>query len=317
MKKIIELKFIASLLVLAMVLSVTSSLYAQSCKKVRLSDVGWTDITATTALTSVVLRGLGYTPDVKVLSVPVTYTSLANKDIDVFLGNWMPTMENDIRPYLDKKTVESIQTNLTGAKYTLATLDYTSKKGLNSFKDIAKFKDGLKGNIYGIEPGNDGNRIILDMIKKNSFGLKSFKLKESSEQGMLSQASRLSKRKEDIVFLAWAPHPMNVKFNITYLEDGDDFFGPDFGAATVHTNVSTGYTSKCKNVGKLLKNLVFTLEMENVVMDSILNGKKQPEVAALDYLKGDSSSLDKWLSSVKTIDGKDGVTAVKSYIAKN
>lgn len=66
------------------------------CKVVRFSDVGWTDITATTALTSQVLSGLGYEPETKILSVPVTYRSMKNKDIDVFLGNWMPTMKGDI-----------------------------------------------------------------------------------------------------------------------------------------------------------------------------------------------------------------------------
>ncbi len=309
-------KNIIKVLLALFLASQTSLLYAQSCSKVRFSDVGWSDITSTTALASVVLKGLDYKVDVKVLSVPVTYTSLANKDIDVFLGNWMPTMENDIRPYLKKKQVESIQTNLKGAKYTLATLDYTSKKGLNSFKDIAKFKKGLKGSIYGIEPGNDGNRIILDIIKKNSFGLKGFKVVESSEQGMLAQVSRFSKRKKDIVFLAWAPHPMNVKHNITYLLDGDDYFGADFGAATVHTNVSAGYTKKCPNVGRLLKNLVFTLDIEGVVMDKILNEKKDPEVAATEYLKANSVILNKWLKGVKTLKGHNGLKAVKNYIAK-
>ncbi len=67
-----------------------------NCKSVRFSDVGWTDITATTALTSVVLNAIGYEPETQLLSVPVTYTSLKNGDIDVFLGNWMPTMEADI-----------------------------------------------------------------------------------------------------------------------------------------------------------------------------------------------------------------------------
>jgi len=43
------------------------------------------DITATTATASVVLTALGYEPSTQLLSVPVTYTSLANKDIDVFL----------------------------------------------------------------------------------------------------------------------------------------------------------------------------------------------------------------------------------------
>ena len=92
-----------------------------SCKVVNMSDVGWTDITATTAATSVVLEGLGYSPEVKVLSVPVTYKSLETGDIDVFLGNWMPTMEGDLGPYRDAGTVEVVQpANLTGAKYTLA-----------------------------------------------------------------------------------------------------------------------------------------------------------------------------------------------------
>ena len=58
-----------------------------ACKAVRLSDVGWTDITATTAAASVVLEAIGYEPSATVLSVPVTYTSLKNGDIDVFLGN--------------------------------------------------------------------------------------------------------------------------------------------------------------------------------------------------------------------------------------
>lgn len=68
------------------------------CDEVTFSDVGWTDITATTAATTVILDALGYETDIKVLSVPVTYTSMAEGDIDIFLGNWMPTMEGDIAP---------------------------------------------------------------------------------------------------------------------------------------------------------------------------------------------------------------------------
>ncbi|MFN4130224.1 MAG: glycine/betaine ABC transporter substrate-binding protein, partial [Paracoccaceae bacterium] len=36
------------------------SAFAASCDKVIFSDVGWTDITATTATTAVVLDALGY-----------------------------------------------------------------------------------------------------------------------------------------------------------------------------------------------------------------------------------------------------------------
>ena len=63
------------------------NLASAACERVRFSDVGWTDITATTAVSSVILDALGYETDTKLLSVPVTYASLAKGDIDVFLGN--------------------------------------------------------------------------------------------------------------------------------------------------------------------------------------------------------------------------------------
>jgi glycine betaine/proline transport system substrate-binding protein len=151
-----------------LVFGLTSSVVAaepESCRAPRFSDVGWSDITATTGLASRVLTGLGYRPKAEILSVPVTYASLKNKQIDIFLGNWMPTMEADRKPYLDDKSVEVVGANLTGAKYTLAVLKPTWDAGLKDFKDIPKFKDKLAGKIYGIEPGNDGNRLILGMIK--------------------------------------------------------------------------------------------------------------------------------------------------------
>ena len=69
----------------ALALGLTASGAFAACDSVTFSDVGWTDITATTAATTLVLDALGYETDIKVLSVPVTYTSMANGDIDVEL----------------------------------------------------------------------------------------------------------------------------------------------------------------------------------------------------------------------------------------
>src|SRR6056297_780452 len=153
------------------------------CGTVTFSDVGWTDITATTAATTSVLEALGYDTDIKVLSVPVTYTSLAEGDIDVFLGNWMPTMEADIAPYREAGTVDVVNENLTGTKYTLATNAVGAELGISDFDDIAANADALDGKIFGIEPGNDGNRLILERIEADDFGLSVTELVESSEQG--------------------------------------------------------------------------------------------------------------------------------------
>ncbi len=286
----------------------------ESCGTVRFSDVGWTDITATTATATVLLKALGYETDVKVLSVPVTYSSLKNKDIDVFLGNWMPTMEADIAPYREDKSVETFGPNLTGAKYTLATNAKGAELGIKDFKDIAAHSDALEGKIYGIEPGNDGNRLILDMLAADTFGLKSFEVVESSEQGMLAQVARADRAGEPIVFLGWEPHPMNANFDLTYLSGGDEVFGPNYGGAEIFTNVRAGYTEECPNVGTFVKNLKFSLPMENEIMGSILNDGEDAEAAATEWLKNNPDALDPWLAGVTTQDGGDAMAAVKSEL---
>ncbi|MBZ4022256.1 glycine/betaine ABC transporter substrate-binding protein [Rhodobacter sp. TJ_12] len=290
-------------------LSLALPAYAD-CDTVVFSDVGWTDITATTAATVTVLDALGYETDVKLLSVPVTYTALSGGDVDVFLGNWMPTMEADIAPYREDGSVETVRTNLTGAKYTLATNAAGAALGIKDFADIAAHKDALDGQIYGIEPGNDGNRLIMDMITANAFDLEGFEVVESSEQGMLAQVERADKAGKPVIFLGWEPHPMNANFDMTYLAGGDDFFGPNFGGAEVATNVRAGYVAECPNVGKLLENLEFSLAMENEIMGAILNDGEDPNEAAKTWLAANPEVLGPWLDGVTTKDGGDAMAAV-------
>ncbi|MBP7000801.1 choline ABC transporter substrate-binding protein [Amaricoccus sp.] len=306
-----------SLSALAVALALaTPSLAADpdSCSDVAFADVGWTDITATTALARTVLEGLGYKTSVALLALPVTFQSLERGDIDVFLGNWMPTMENDIAPYREAKTIDTVRTNLVGAKYTLATLKPLAQSGLTDFSQIAQFKDKLGGKIYGIEPGNDGNRLILDMIASNAFGLGEFELVESSEQGMLAQAKRAARQGAGIVFLGWEPHPMNANLDMVYLTGGDDVFGPNFGGAEVRTLTRAGLVAECPNLGKFLQNLEFTLPMENEVMGKILDDGADPMDAAAEWLKANPAAVHPWLAEVTTRDGGDAVEAVRGAL---
>jgi glycine betaine/proline transport system substrate-binding protein len=287
-----------------------------SCKTVRFADVGWSDIAATTGMASVVLEGLGYKPTVTIASIPIAFAGMKKKQIDVFLGYWNPSMTPQIEPFVKDGSIKVLDTpNLVGAKYTLAVPTYLFDKGLKTFADIAKFEKDLGGKIYGIEPGNDGNALIAGMIKDNKFGLKSFKMVESSEAGMLIEAQRAIKAQKAIVFLGWEPHPMNVQMKMSYLSGGDDVFGPNLGEAKVYTAIPPSYEKKCPNVNAFLKNLQFTTDIENQVMGPILK-KVKPNVAAKDFLKKNPGTVDKWLAGVTTLDGKPGVDAVKAALAK-
>ncbi len=303
-----------TLLATTVAFAFAGSASAEGCDTVIFSDVGWTDITATTAATSLLLEALGYETETKLLAVPVTYTGLAEGDIDVFLGNWMPTMEADLAPYRDAGTVETVRTNLEGAKYTLATNEAGAALGIKDFKDIAAQKDALEGKIYGIEPGNDGNRLIMDMIASGPFGLDGFEIVESSESGMLAEVAGKSGDAEPIVFLGWEPHPMNANFKMTYLTGGDDYFGPNLGGAVVDTNTRAGYVAECPNTGKLLQNLSFSLAMENEIMGAILNDGADPAEAAKAWLAANPATWEAWLDGVTTKDGGDAKAAVAAAL---
>ncbi|MGH6760776.1 MAG: choline ABC transporter substrate-binding protein [Phyllobacterium sp.] len=282
----------------------------ESCKTPRFSDVGWTDITATTALASLLLEKAGYEPQTTILSVPVTFQSLDNGQIDIFLGNWMPLHEEIRKPYLDAKKIERVGVNLEGARIGLAA---TGKDlGIKNYVDIAKFKDQLGGKIYGIEAGSSANATIQSMIEKDNFGLKDFQLAESSEQAMLSQVQNAVRKDEPVVFFAWTPHPMNIRYKLTYLENGDNLFGPEDGAATVETLTRKNYATDCPNVSHFLSNLKFNTEMESTMMKLILNDGMEAKAAVSKWIGENPAQLDVWLDGVTTFDGKPALPEVKS-----
>lgn len=285
-----------------------------TCRTVRFSDVGWTDITATTALTSRLLQSLGYRTTTEILSIPVTYAAIKNRQIDVFLGDWQPSMQDDRRPFLAEGSVQVVRANLAGAKYTLAVPSYVAEAGVKDFADLSAHADRFQRKIYGIEPGNNGNRMIGSIIAENRFDLGSWTLVESSEQGMLSEVDRALRKSEWIVFLGWSPHPMNLKYHIEYLAGGDDTFGPGYGGATIYTDVRTGYLDECPNVGRLLKNLTFTPEIESRMMALILDDHLDGAEAAGRFLSSHLELIDPWVAGVLTFDGGAAPSAVRQNL---
>lgn len=287
---------------------------ADACATVRLSDPGWTDITATNGVAAVVLSGLGYTPDIRTLSVPIGYEALKNGETDVFLGNWLPAQQK-FRDDLDASgQTEELARNLTGAKFTLAVTGTAAELGVKDFADLDAQRDAFEGKIYGIEPGAPANQSIAAMIEADKFGLGDWELVESGEQAMLAQVRRNDSGGTPSVFLAWAPHPMNVNFDITYLSGGDAEFGPDFGGATVHTVARKEWAAQCPNAAKLFSQLIFSVDMENLLMGNILDDGASAEEAARTWIAANTDAATAWLDGVTTLDGQPGLDAVMAEV---
>ncbi|HEX2581440.1 MAG TPA: choline ABC transporter substrate-binding protein [Dongiaceae bacterium] len=283
----------------------------ESCKTVRFGQIAWTDLQSTTGLATTVLEGLGYEPKITDLELAVAFQGLKNKDLDVFLGNWMPSQTSQIEPYTKEGSIDTVTANLEGAGYGLVVPQYVADGGVKDLKDIGKHGDKFNKKIYGIEPGNDGNKIVQGFIADKANNLDGFQLVESSEAGMLTEAKKDIKNNKWIVFLGWTPHPVMGKMNLVYLSGMGD---SGFGSATVFTNTRAGYVKECPNIGKLLANLKFTVDMEGQIMADILDKKTKPKDAATAWLKANPAVLDSWLAGVTTVSGEDGEAAVKKSL---
>lgn len=301
-----------SVLLSASIAALTAGQAFADCGTVRMAEPGWTDLALTTGVASVVLEGLGYETESDVLGIPVIYESMVGKDLDVFLGYWDPAMDTYYQAYRDTGAIETVHQNLEGAKFTFAVPKYVYDAGVTDFSHLVENSDKFESQMYGIEPGS--NDIMLDIVGQDAFGLGGWKVVESSEQGMLAQVKKNARREDWIVFLAWAPHPMNTEFEIEYLTGGDNFYGPNFGGATVHTQVRQGYLNECPNVGKLLTQMTFDIPMESEGMGYILTDGDDPKDAGAKLLKAHPEYLDAWLSGVTTQDGQDGLAAVQAHL---
>jgi glycine betaine/proline transport system substrate-binding protein len=281
-----------------------------SCKLIRTADVSWTDNTAQNGIFKNLVKPLGYEVKDDLLGLPIILESLKSKNLDVWLDNWMPTNSSNVQPYLDEKSIEMLQANLKGAPYGPVVPQYVADAGVKDVKDLAANADKFDQKFYGIEPGNDGNKLIQARIDDPAGGMEGWELVESSEQGMLVQADKAMKKQEWIVFLGWAPHPVMGGMPLHYLSG---FEKEGFGLSNIQTLTRTGYSAECPNVGKLLSNLEFKIDMESAIMGPILDGK-DGETAAAEWLKANPGVLDGWLAGVTTFDGKDGLPAVKASL---
>ncbi|WP_020674681.1 ABC transporter substrate-binding protein [Geopsychrobacter electrodiphilus] len=306
-------------IIIAIMLLAASLLFsgtALASNQVRFANVSWTGVTIKTELGVSILNSLGYDASKVTLSVPIAYNALAMGDADIFLGNWMPSMETIAEKFFKQGTVIQYVANMPGAKYTLAAPAYVVDGGLKDFSDIAKYADQLDHKIYGIERGNDGNQIIQAMIDNDKFGLGNFKLIETSEPIMLSEVKNLVREKTWVVFLGWSPHYMNQIIDMKYLTGSTaETFGANDGTATVFTNIRKGFAEEQPNLGRFLKNFTFPIGMMNEISQMLQDNKQLKHgEAGLIWLKKHPEIYRGWLEGVTTIDGQAALPVFEAYL---
>ncbi|RCW43836.1 MULTISPECIES: ABC transporter substrate-binding protein [unclassified Halanaerobium] len=309
-----KFKLISIFLILTAVVAVTGiqapAVSAQD-DTIDFGYVQWPGVTVKTHVAAKIAEYLGYDAEMTSGSQAIVFKGLDTGDLDVFLGNWMPTMKMHFDKYEEKGSIHNVRVNLWDVVYKTAVPDYVYEAGVTSLSDLNKYAEKFNSTIYGIEPGNEGNIIIQNAIKNNNYNLKDWKLQASSTAGMLTAVKRAVNNKEWIAFNAWKPHYMNVMFDIRYLEDPEGIWAE---GERVFTVVRNGFEDENPNYYKFLKQFKVTAPIQNKWIDSYKRQGKNPEVVAEEWIADNLDVVNQWVYGVETVDGRMARKAIKEQI---
>ncbi|AGB41946.1 ABC-type proline/glycine betaine transport system, periplasmic component [Halobacteroides halobius DSM 5150] len=280
----------------------------KTTKKVTFGYVSWPGVTVKTHVAKEVLESLGYKVDIKSIPETVIYKGMENDEIDAFLGNWMPTMKVNFKPYRKKGVIKNIKVNLAEALYQTAVPKYVWEAGVKSMADLHKYAEKFDSRIVGLEPGNSGNLVIKEAIDNNTYKLGNWKLQSGSTAAMLAAVDRATKTKEWIAFNGWKPHWMNIKFDLKYLKDPKGIWG---AADKVYTAARPELEKKMPNFYKFLKQFEVSSQMQSQWILEYQKKGRPPEKVATEWIKSNLDIVKEWVAGLKTANGKDALKAIK------
>ena len=280
-------------------------------KTVDFGYVQWPGVTVKTHVAKKIAEYMGYDAEMTSGSQAIVFKGMDSGDLDVFLGNWMPTMKIHFDKYEEKGSIRNVRVNLWDVVYKTAVPEYVWDAGVKSFDDLHKHADKFDKTIYGIEPGNEGNIIIKDAIENNTYNLQDFNLKASSTAGMLSAVKRSIQKEEWIAFNGWKPHYMNTIWDLKYLKDPQGIWGSGERVLTV---VRTGYQDENPNFHHFLEQFKVTAPLQNKWINEYQNKGKDPEVVAEEWIANNLDVVNQWVYGCRTVDGEMARKAIKKKV---
>lgn len=270
--------------------------------------VEWPGVTQKTYVLKEILDKLGYNVEIKTFTVPILIQGLASGDIDAFAGGWMVTMKTMLEKHLESGAIKKLNVNVDDCLYRPAVPTYVWEAGVKSLADLHKYADEFDRKYYGLEPGNDGNEVMIRAIENNTYNLGDWRVLESSTSAMLAEVRRATQEERWIVFSAWKPHWMNIEFDIKYLEDPLKIWGENDYVATL---VRGGLPGDDPNVTRFLSQFKINTDIQSRWILEFDKKKRDPEEVAKEWIADNLDMVSSWLEGVKAIDGRDAQKVIK------
>lgn len=279
---------------------------------VRFAVPAWPGVTVKSELAGQLLTALGYEPQLSELGSTITYEALNQDDVDVYLAAWLPGQGSTYDAAMEKGVIADLGNNVDGARLGFAVPTYVYEAGVTSGADLKnpELREKFGGTIYSIEVGSGISEILDRGVDENIYDLTDWDISETSTPGMLSTVDSAIDREEWIVFGAWTPHWMNVKYDIRYLDDPDSLWGDEGGRSDVRTLVTQTFTESHPNATRLIDQLAFSADDQSAMIFGFSAEERPADEVALEWLRNHPEQVKAFMEGVTSRDGNQDAWSV-------
>ncbi|WP_221563084.1 glycine betaine ABC transporter substrate-binding protein [Alkalihalobacillus sp. TS-13] len=242
----------------------------------------WTSTVPPTKIAVLILEDMGYTVKETKSDVGGVFMGLSRGDVDVFMDAWLPMHQVHLDKFKD--SVEDTAVSYPEAKTGWVVPTYM--EDVNKISDLKGKEDAFNNEMLGIEEGASATKESDKIIKAYDLDMKQV---NSSEGGMIAEATRLMAQEKPVVFYGWRPHTMFNKYDLKVLEDDKGFFG----ASSVHVITNKDLKEKAPEAYEFLSNWNISIdEVEKMIVEIEENGK-DPEKVAREWIENNQDKVKK------------------------
>ncbi len=256
----------------------------QKDQTIKFGVTPWTSTVPPTKIASLILQDMGYNVTETKANVGGVFMGLSRGDLDVFMDSWFPMHQTYMDKFGDK-------INDTAVSYPEAKTGWivpTYLEDINSIEDLKGNEDMFNNKMFGIEEGASATKESNQLIE--AYGLDMQQV-NSSEGGMLAQATRLMNQEKPVVFFGWRPHTMFNKYDLKVLTNEKGFFE----TSSVHVVTNSDLKEKAPEAYEFLSNWSISIDDVEEMIVKIEKEGQDPEKVAREWINNHQEKVNEMI----------------------
>ncbi len=273
-------------------------------QNMKMVTVNWIEGLAMTYMQEQILEdSLGMTVDVKeVQGGGIAFKSVASGERDFFNEAWLPTTHKD--PW--NQTKDNAQKLGYTYKGTTAGLAVPAYMDIEHVSELGDFRDGLEGEINGIESGANVNDQARQILENND--VEGFSVVAASGPATWQALETAVNNENPIVVTGWQPHWKWKVYDLKYLEGAQTGQTPVFGEKEdIFTIVDNEFIEEFpKEAVCFLKEFEANDQQVGSLMNAFRNrGETSKQAAATQWIENNPSHVNQWMQQAEECAASD------------